>query len=218
VANLPWTKWSPLSGLVSVVFWVVVLILVGDGAGDLDREILAYYGDDSNRNQEIATFFLILAASLFFLWFLAELRQRLLAAEGGPSHMTALAFSSGLLTTVLLLTANVFFVATAFATGDDHFRLDPNTHRLISNIGYGLFVSALTISFVLILVTSILAVRAGALPRWLGWLGFPIAVFMLVSIIFLPFFGFLGWVGLTSIALTWLPAGARVEPANVPPE
>jgi hypothetical protein len=218
VANLPWTKWSPLSGLASVVLWVVVLILVGDGAGDLDREILAYYGDDSNRNQEIATFFLILAASLFFLWFLAELRQRLLAAEGGASYLTTLAFSSGLLTTALLATANVFFVATAFATGDDDFRLDPNTHRLISDVGYGLFVSALTISFVLILATSILAVRAGPLPRWLGWLGFPVAVFMLVSIIFLPFFAFLGWVGLTSIALTWLPASTRVEPAIPPPE
>jgi hypothetical protein len=215
--NWPWRKWAPLSGLASVVLWVVVLVLVGNGAGDLDREILAYYGDESNRQQEIASFFLLLAALLFFLWFLAELRERLVAAEGGPSYLTALAIGSGLLTTALLITANVFLAATAFATGDDDFRLDPNTHRLLSNAGYLLFVSALTISFVLILVTSVLAVRAGALPRWLGWLGFPVAVFMLVSIIFLPFFAFLGWVGLTSIALTWLPARTRVEPATLPP-
>jgi hypothetical protein len=202
---------------VSVVLWVVVFVLVGDGAGDSDGEILSYYGDDGNRNQEIASFFLIVAAMLFFLWFLAELRVRLLVAEGQPARLTALAFGSGLLTTALLLVAGGFFAMTAFATGDDDFRLDPNTHRLISNAGYGFFVSGLMISFVLILVTSVLAVRAGVLPVWLGWLGFPVAVFMLVSIIFLPFFGFLAWIGLASIAMTWPALRPRGEPAAVPP-
>lgn len=214
---MQWQRWAPLSGLVSVVLWVIVFVLVGEGAGDSDGEILSYYAADGNRNDEIVSFFLILAAMLFFLWFLAELRVRLLVAEGQPARLTALAFGSGLLTTALLLVTGVFFAMTAFATGDDDFRLDPNTHRLISNAGYLFFVSGLMVSFVLILVTSVLAVRAGALPVWLGWIGFPVAVFMLVSIIFLPFFGFLGWIGLASIAMTWPALRPRGEPATVPP-
>jgi hypothetical protein len=84
-----WTRWSPASGAVSVLFWVVTLIVTGNdvSSGDSDGKILAYYADSGHRQRHIAGFFLVLVALLFFIWFLSVLRGRLARAEGGAARL-----------------------------------------------------------------------------------------------------------------------------------
>jgi hypothetical protein len=89
-----WARWSPVSGIVLVALWIATLAVTGNdvSSSDSDGQILAYYADSGHRHKHIAGFFLVLAASLFFVWFLSVLRGRLARAEGGAGALTAAAF------------------------------------------------------------------------------------------------------------------------------
>jgi hypothetical protein len=68
---------------------------------------------------------------LFLIAFLALLRDRL--GSTGP-----LAFGAGIASGVLLFASVVCFAGPALAAGDtSRFHLDPNTYRLINDMGYG---------------------------------------------------------------------------------
>ena len=56
--------------------------------------------------------------------------------------------------------------------------------------------------------SSIVALRGGALPRWLGWLGVVIAITLLFSFLFLPLLVFLAWVVIVSVVQVTQPQRA----------
>ena len=207
-------RWAPLSGIVFVALWIALFVVAKD-PGDTDAEITAYFADDGNRTRQVATFFLVLGAGLFFIWFLTVLRGRLARAEGRPGPLTALAFGAGLVALGLWIVADVFFAAVAFAidfTENDLYTLEANTFRLLDNMGYALWFSGTTIASLVVIGTSILSVKTGFLPKWLGWLGFVVAATMLVAFFFIPFLIWLGWVLVVSVVLIWKPS------ATAPPE
>ncbi len=199
------SRWTPLCGTVFVVLWIAgsFLALVEE-AGDSDAEILSYYADDGNRGRAVAGAWLILFAGLFFLWFLAVLRGRLARAEGRPGPYTAIGFGSGLVASALWLVADVFFMGVAYTVDqNDNFKLDPNLHRLVGEMGYLLFVLGTPAAALLVLATSLLGVKAGVVPKWLAWLGFPVTALMILAFLFVvPFLIFLAWVLVVSIVLT----------------
>lgn len=208
MTNAGWRRWLPLSGLVSAVLIMIAIFFFADDSGETDQEIVSYYADSGNRNQVEVGFSLIAAGALLLTLFVMLLRGRLRAAEGEPATFTAAAYAGGITSAALLLVANAFFAAPAFSAGEDHFRLDPNTFRLGENVGYAIFVSANWLAIFLVLGTSILAIKTAALPRWLGWLGIPVAFFLLVAFIFVPFIVLLGWIALVSVVMTWWPERA----------
>ena len=200
------SRWAPLSGVTFVVLWIAAFLVFGDevDSNASDAKILAYFGDSGNRDMHVAGFLLILAAGLFFLWFLGVLRGRLVRAEGPGGTLTPIAFGAGLVASALWIAADAFFVAVAFSVDDTKkFHLDPNIFRLTENIGYTLWFSGTTVALVLVLVTSIVSLRSALLPKWLAWLAIVAAASMLVSFFFFPFLIFLGWVLLVSIVLIW---------------
>jgi hypothetical protein len=200
-----WARWAPLSGLVFSALWVIAFVIVGSGAGDTDEEILSYYEDSGNRSQEITAFFLILAAVLFYLWFLALLRSRLRVREEAPATGSALVLASGSVSAALFVVSAYLFSAPAWATSQDDFTLDPDTYRLIADMGYGIWVGAQFVAIVLLLAASSVVLRSGAFPRWVGWIGFPVAFLLLFAFAFIPFLFFLGWIALVSVLMAWRP-------------
>src|SRR5687768_6149611 len=87
-----WDRYSPLSGVLAVIGWVVGIILLDT----VDREeagasLLAAYKAD--EGQIIAGGIVWLIGTAFFIWFLGSLRCRLLAAEGGDGRLTSIAFA-----------------------------------------------------------------------------------------------------------------------------
>ena len=70
----------------------------------------------------------------------------------------------------------------------DEFVLDPNTRRLVDQAGFLILVSGAFAAILLVVGTSLAALRHGVLPRWLGCAGFPAAALLAV-----PFFGFLAF-------------------------
>ncbi len=211
-----WARWSPVAGIVFVVLWIITFIITGNSpdSSDSDTKIVSYYADSGHRARDIAALFLVLAASLFFLWFLASLRARLVQAEGGSAGLAAAAFGAGLVWTVLTFATVVSFAAPSFARSDtDKFQLDPNTFRLLNDFGYVLWFGGTTIAAVTVVATAIVSSRTGLLPKWLTWLSFAVAATLLVAFLFFPILIFLGWVLVVSIVLMWKGAA---EPVSAP--
>jgi hypothetical protein len=210
-------RWSPISGVLFVALWVVGLALLSTpDSNKSDAKILAHYANSSHRHKDIASFFLVLAASLVFIWFLTSLRDRLARVEGGFGKATTAAFSAGIAAAVLWLIGVGFFCAPSFAITDtSKFKLDPNTYRIVNDLGYGIWFSGTTIAGITVAVSSLLLMRAGVLPKWIAWLSFVAAATTLVAFFFIPFIIFLGSVLVLSIVFMWREA--RPTAAESPP-
>jgi hypothetical protein len=212
MASSRWARWSPLSGVLFVALYMVGFALMSSpDTKDSDMKILAHYAKSGNRRDDVMAFLFVLAAALVFIWFLSLLRIRLARAEGGSGPWTTAAFGSGFASIALWLVGVGLFVAPSAARADTHaFVLDPNTYRILNDLGYGMWFSGTTIAGVIVLSTALLSLNAGVLPKWLTWLSFVVAATMLVSFFFFPFLIFMGWVLVVSVV--WLIQSLRSTP------
>jgi hypothetical protein len=186
-----WERWAPLTGLIAVACSLVgtMLVLNQPQTKDSNAKIAAYFADHSHRVQGAVGFFVFLAGILFLLAFLGTLRDRLLAAEGQPGRLTALAFGAGIASLPLwgisMLLANV----VSFTVGESSaFTLDPDTFRLLSVTSYFTWVAALFVSSVLVWATSAVALQTRVLPRWYALAGVVAGLVQLFGLFFFPFF------------------------------
>jgi hypothetical protein len=209
-------RWAPVSGILYVILWALVIFVFEDDQGDSDAEIAAWYADSSNRDQTLATYFLILAASLCFVWFLSNLRGRLAQAEGAAGVKTALAFGAGLVAVTMWTIASAIWISVAFAVDDsDEFVVDPNMERLFGVLGYALWFGGTTIALLVVLCVALVGLRGQLIPTWLAWVSILVAITMLLSFAFLPFLIWLGWVLVVSLVwLFWKPAPEAPAPAS----
>ena len=181
-----WERYGGLSGVVAVALWVLGFALFAttgvDGANGA-RELRDAYGDDGNV--------LLLAGPLFvlggtaFLWFLGALRTRLLAAEGAPGSLTAIAYATGIATAVFLSALPLGDVAAALADNDE---LEPAAAQALKEIGTGAFVGAEFTAVGFLVAVALLILRTHALPRWLAWVSLALGALLLI--------GPIGWLGL----------------------
>jgi hypothetical protein len=199
-----WDRWGPLTGVLSVACSLVgvVLVLNQPQDKDSDAKIIAYFGKHTHQLQGIIGFFVFLAGILFLLVFLAALRERLLAAEGQPGRLSALAFGAGIASLPLWGVSMLLANAASFASNQSsRFQLDPNTFRLLGDTAYFAWVAALIVSAVVVWGTSAVALRTGLLPRWYGRLGILAGVVQLFGFFFFPFFVWWLWIIVTSVLL-----------------
>ncbi len=214
-----WDRWAPLTGVLSVACSLVGVMFVLNQPQDKDSnaKIVAYFADHAHRVNSIVGFFVFLAGILLLLAFLAALRERLLAGEGQPGRLSALAFGAGIATLPLWAVSMLLACAPSFAANESSsFRLDPNTFRLLADTAYFAWVAAVVVSSVVVWATSALALRTGVLPRWYARLGILAGVVQLFGFFFFPFFVWWLWIIVTSILLFKRPglAPARVaQPA-----
>ena len=199
------SRWWPLTGFVFVGLFIGCFAYT-DSSPDTtssDESILSYYAKNSNQTRDMIGFFMLLAAVLFFVLFLSGLRARLARFEGTRTTLTALAFGAGIVSAALWVAAACMFAAPAFGLdeNDSKLTLDPNTFRLLSTIGYGLWFSAVTVAAIMVTATAVLALRTGLLPKWLAWLSFPVALTMLVAFFFIPFLIMCGWILVVAIVV-----------------
>jgi magnesium-transporting ATPase (P-type) len=207
-----WERWGPLAGLLAIVCWIVTFSVGGNApdTNDPDAKIAAFYTSHSHQVRDIVVFFIFLAGILFFLGFLAALRSRLVEAEGVPGRLTTLGFGSGVASAVLFLIAMALFTSPAFTANDTgKFRLDPNTYRLVNDLGYAVWVGAVIVAALLVWATSAIALRSGLLPKWFAWLGVLAGILQLLAIFFIPVFIFWGWILIVSLMLFFRSAAAR---------
>lgn len=194
-----WERWSPAAGLLYVVLFVIAILTTPD-TGETNREILEHYADEGNRRNDIILTALLAPAALAFVWFASHLRS-LLAAAAPASALPTLALGAGVASAGLLVVAAATFGSISFTYEEGDFELDPNTARLVGSIGYGVFVGSMWMAGLVVLATSLVALRTRLLPAWLGWLGLLVALVLVFAFAFIPVFALLGWVALVSVVL-----------------
>jgi hypothetical protein len=219
-----WARWAPVGGIVFIVLFIVGMVLFSTPDVDNSAErIRAFYDDKGNRTELIICGYLLVLSGIFFLWFLASLRSKLLEAEGGTGRLTSIVFASGIVFTAMLMTAAGSFMFVAgeitFADAPVH----PEIARVLPDIGFTfLTIAGAFAAIAMIDAASVLIIRTGVFPRWIGWLGFLVAVVLLAAALVFPIGALLIWVGVMSLALLQsngvnLPGGNLLTGAQRPP-
>jgi hypothetical protein len=215
-AERRWEPIAPLAGLVAVVLWVVGLFVL-EGAADAPdeggaQEVLAYFEEDSGVI--LAGNYIFALGVTFFLWFLGSLRSALHRAEGGVARLAAIAFASGVATAVLLLGFAASSIAAAI-TVDEGDPLGAEAAQALWTLQDGFFIAAWFTLAALFAATAVVALRTGALPRWLAWVSlvFVLAVLVPWTGWAVLIFGFPLWVLVVSILLWRM----RARGVDVPP-
>jgi hypothetical protein len=170
--------------------------------GTTDAEVVSHYTDPGNQGRAQTSSFLIVLAVLGFLWFLTGLRARLARAEGQAGVHTTLAFGAGLVSSALWIVAAAFWMGAGYTAQETpEFTVDPDSARLIAEMGYLIWVFGTVVALLLVLATSLLALRTSLVPRWFAWVGVLVAVVMLLTALFVGFFVFLVWMLVANILL-----------------
>jgi hypothetical protein len=184
VTRWGWERLAALSGLVAVALWVIGVVLeeVSNLPGEDPNEILSWFQDESNTILSGA--FIFMLGSLFFLIFVGALRVRLVRAESESAFLSAIAFGAGLVVVALTLLIPGPNLAGALANDD----LTPEAAQALTVVDDAFFVGAELAAALLLVATGLAILRFGALPRWVAWISFLFALWLLIPPI--------GWAGL----------------------
>ena len=208
-------RWSPISGIVFVVLYVIAGVIFMDAPAPsaTDDEIFSYYADSGNQRSFAIAFLLTTIAAPIFLWFLGSLAGRLRQAEGEPGWLPRIALvSGGAFAAVAFVGAALpQFVPDAVENDPDQFTLDPDVARLLTNAAYTLNPElAVPLSAPLVLAASLIFLRTGLLPRWVGWAGVGVTLVSFVGFLVGPTFLLL-WILVVAV---YLPRRAPVASTN----
>lgn len=204
-----WERLAALAGIVAVVLWVIGIFVSGE-TPDEALEVLRRFQEDSGR--VLAGGFTFQLGALFFLIYLGALRLRLFAAEGPAGFLTAIAFAAGVAVGIFLLALPGGEMTGAINEGD----LDPSSALALGNVADLFFIGAELSAALLLVATGLLILRYGPMPRWLAWVSFVLALWLLIPPIGWAglLFGFPLWVLATSVLL-WM--GGAQRPAVAAP-
>jgi hypothetical protein len=182
---------APLAGVLAVIGWIVGIAMLDTvESKETGAELLTVFKEDEGQILFGGIVFLI--ATAFFIWFLGSLRSRLLAAEGGDGRLSTLAFAGGIATAVCL--ALLPGAEMAGALNNDE--LDESAALALANVGDVFFLGAEYLLPVLLVASALVALRYGALPRWLAWIQLLLALVLLSGVI--------GWAGLIFVFPIWV--------------
>ncbi|MGW0706629.1 hypothetical protein ACWD4G_11825 [Streptomyces sp. NPDC002643] len=148
-----------------------------DGEDGL-RETVAFYRDQGNLDLTEAMAPLMLVSGLLFLWFLGGLTRRvgnraLLVLAGGIAFVV--------LTMVATIAGSIYAIT---ANNTESFVVGPGTAMVamvLLDVAYGGFIAAMAGAAVLLFTVWRATMLTHALPAWLGWSAFVIALLCLAG-------------------------------------
>jgi len=177
------TLWPGVAGIASGVLMLGALVVTyaisPDTEGDDGlRETLAFYSDGDNLDLTEGMAVMMLLALLLFLWFLGALAR----LAGNRSHLV---LAGGSVFAALLMIATLAGSIYAIsANNTDSFPVGPETATvalLLLDMSYAGFVAAMAAAAVLLFTVWRVSVTSRAVPSWLGWCAFVIAVLSLAG-------------------------------------
>lgn len=209
--------WTPTAGILAAVTFIFGLAATADSpdSSDSNAKIIAWYADHGHRIGIIIGAFILAFCGLFLLWFASGLRQRLRLAEGPEGRLANVALGGGLLLVALLWVgaAALAAIPAQQSFGGGPALSDADLGRFLPSVGFGsILLFGMFGAIALIDATSIVIMRTGVLPRWLGWLGFVCGVVLLFGVVFLPVIALPIWLIAASIVLYRQPVGATASP------
>ncbi len=211
-----------VAGLVFAILFIGVLVLVRAPAAAPGETLAQWYGSGTARTRIVLMgLYAIPLAGIAFLWFIGAVRARIGSRE---DQLFATVFlGSGLLFVAMLFAAAA--TASSMALRLDMLAaegtVDPSVMQFSQALTYTfLYVYAARAAGVFMIVTSTIAIRARVVPRWIGLVGYAVALLLLLSIqdfqLIMALFPL--WVALLSIfILVSPPAGDPVPHAPSDP-
>jgi hypothetical protein len=183
-------RWAALGGVLYVVLFVIGTILLFDGAPDSDASparVIAYYRDSGHRDKIMFGWLIAGLGIFFFLWFLASLRQAVRRVEGGDGFLTALTTIGGVIYAALAFAAIALNVGVRTMSDDTYkHTVYPGLIHAANDASYVLHATGGAGAAAMIIAATLAFMRAGAIPKWSGWVGIVLGVLALASIIFFP--------------------------------
>ena len=202
-------RWLAISGFVFVALFIAAVLVSGGqlgSAGDPDEQFVSYFSDTSNRVRDIAGAYVLAAAGLAFVVFLAQMYTTLREhAVGRVLPLTAL--GAGLIFIALLLAAAAALsavptsLALAAIFDEERHEFGPDVSRLATQFGFMLLVFAMWAAAACIAAISLAARAAGIFPAWLVGVGLVAAFALLFSFFFMPAAALPIWVIAASLHL-----------------
>lgn len=205
---------AAIAAVAFAVFYVTALFGVMDlpEEADSDAAVLATYADAGKRAGLTAGVYLLAGAGLSFVWFLASLRERL-RRDGVGAGLSTTAFAGGLVYVAMLFTAGAAFGVLPLAIGVGEFEaeaVDPAVARVLVQFGFTiLLIYGLLAAAVMVLATSLAALKMRLIPRWLAIAGFVVAALLLLGPIYVPQLLVPLWAIAVGVAIARPPASAR---------
>ena len=220
-------RWLAVSGFVFVALFVAAVLVSGGqlgSAGDPDEQFVSYFSDTSNRVRDIAGAYVLAAAGLAFVVFLAHMYATLRERSGGRG-LPLIAFGAGLVFVALLLAAAAALsaVPTSHAIAaifdEERHEFDADVLRLATQLGFMLLVFAMWAAAACIAAITLAARTAGIFPAWLVGFGLVAAFALLFSFFFLPAAALPIWVVAASLHLvrSRTAFATPLTPSPVPP-
>jgi hypothetical protein len=198
-------RWAALGGVAYVVLFVIGVILLFGNSPDSSSapaKIIAYYSQSGHRDR-INFGWILVGLSIFcFLWFLSALRGTVRRLEGDDGFLTGLTAIGGAVYAALTLAS--IAVETGIRTMSDdtyHHTVYPGLIHAADDVGWVLHASGGAGIGAMIIAASLAGLRAGAVPRWAGWLGVVAGILGLALLIFFPWFVVAAWILVVSIGM-----------------
>ena len=185
-----WNRWLALAGILFAILFVVGFLFAGSiDTSESDAKIISDVKDSGTQTFTIVGAYLMAVAAVMLLCFAARLRTLLGEAEGGHETLASLAFVGGGVCAALIMVGAFALAAVpaALVFGSSPDPTNADAARYIPQFGFGIvLVGAMFSAIVMMLSTSIIALRTGVLPAWFGWLGIVASIVVLFSAFFIP--------------------------------
>jgi hypothetical protein len=174
-----------LAGLAFAFLFFMGTAMLDLPHGVSDEKMVAWWSDSGHQLTVVVSMYLFVLAGLCFLVFLAKLRSRLLAAEGGTGGLTSLVVAGGVVFVAMLFVAAAARGGIGYAMkspGSNELLPGADTLRYFPTIGYAaLGAGGLLAAAVAMATTSWLIVRTAVFGRWLAWVGAAAAILVVVA-------------------------------------
>jgi hypothetical protein len=209
-----WERWAPLSGVVFVASFLALFFLFFVPTDELPEDATAAQIADLYRGSGQAgllfMYSLVGLAGAALLWFSGSLWAFLRRIEPAPGRLSAIAFGGGVASAILLLAGGATLLAPFISVVvDSREAFDPTLYGVLGAIGFNAINFGLLGAAVMVVATSLVALRLGGLPAWFTWVGFIVALALVLNILyFFGFFVWVAWVLLCSIVLLTRPIGS----------
>jgi hypothetical protein len=185
---------AAIAGIVFSLLVGICLVIFRVAFPTTPQEAQSWYSDEAGKRAVLFALQVAPFAGIAFLWFIAVIRDRMGAQE--DRFFASVFLGSGLLFIAM------FFAAIAVAVGLLSERaISGEMGQFGHNIMALLADFAVKMAAVFMMATATITLRTAILANWLGWLGYAIALVLLLGSGFLPWTELLFplWVLLVSV-------------------
>jgi hypothetical protein len=173
-----WERLGAATGIAFVVVAFASFIIGGElpKPGDSAEQVVSFYTDGSDKI--LWSMWLWGIAGIFFVWFLGNLRNHLVKAEGGTGRLTGVMFAGGIAAGVVYSIGVTISSLLAFGTAET---VSAELTDTLSDLATHLYNGSAFGFFVFVLAIVLISGRTKVFPAWLGWFGWLVALLTLTS-------------------------------------